>query len=112
MTASGRKTPQQKKALSYARDRRNSYGENNKASRKLIPRRKASEHRQDRHKLDQETRQLAIIDETAADIAASAIRQDLNRRKTWRWKKQPDRSLAEHLKWKRTTRAEHDRREE
>jgi len=33
-----RKTPQQKKAESYANDRRNTYGENDKASRKAIPR--------------------------------------------------------------------------
>ncbi|MCP4443509.1 MAG: hypothetical protein GY810_31785 [Aureispira sp.] len=31
-----RKTPQEKKALSYEKDRRNAYGENDKASRKAI----------------------------------------------------------------------------
>lgn len=35
--------PQEKKALSYARDRRNGYGENDKSSRKAIPARKAGE---------------------------------------------------------------------
>jgi hypothetical protein len=35
-----RLSPQEKKALSYARDGRNAYGENDKASRKAIPRRK------------------------------------------------------------------------
>lgn len=34
------KSPQEKKRLSLERDRRNMYGENDKASRKLIPRRK------------------------------------------------------------------------
>ena len=33
-----RKSPQEKKALSYAKDRRNTYGENDKSSRKNIPR--------------------------------------------------------------------------
>jgi hypothetical protein len=40
-----RKSPQQKKRESYAKDRRNTYGENSKASRKAIPRRKAIERR-------------------------------------------------------------------
>lgn len=39
------KTPQEKKALSYAKDRRNSYRENDKASRRLIPKRKAGVNR-------------------------------------------------------------------
>jgi hypothetical protein len=43
--AAKRKTPQQKKRESYAKDRRNTYGENAKASRKNIPRRKASGRR-------------------------------------------------------------------
>jgi hypothetical protein len=30
------KTPQEKKHLSYAKDRRNTYGENSKSSRKAI----------------------------------------------------------------------------
>lgn len=47
------KTPQAKKALSYALDRRNAYRENDKASRKLIPLRKARENRQDRRKIAQ-----------------------------------------------------------
>ena len=35
-----KKTPQEKKRLSYERDRRNAYGENDKGSRKSIPLRK------------------------------------------------------------------------
>lgn len=35
------KTPQQKKRLSYLRDGRNDYGQNDKASRRLIPKHKA-----------------------------------------------------------------------
>lgn len=37
-----RRSPQEKKALSYARDRRNVYGENDKSSRKNIRRNKRS----------------------------------------------------------------------
>jgi len=40
-----RRSPQEKKALSYAKDRRNTYGENQKSSRKNIPLSKAKGHR-------------------------------------------------------------------
>ena len=36
----GRSSPQEKKRLSYAKDRRNDYGENDKSSRKNIRRNK------------------------------------------------------------------------
>lgn len=42
------KTPQEKKQLSLDRDRRNTYGENSKASRKLVPLKKAKSHRAER----------------------------------------------------------------
>jgi hypothetical protein len=41
-------TPQQKKQLSYAKDRRNTYGENSKSSRKNIPLSKALDIRAER----------------------------------------------------------------
>jgi hypothetical protein len=37
------RSPQEKKALSYELDRRNAYGQNDKAARKAIPLRKAME---------------------------------------------------------------------
>ncbi|HEY0048924.1 MAG TPA: hypothetical protein VGB68_06550, partial [Pyrinomonadaceae bacterium] len=40
-----KRTPQEKKALSYARDRRNDYGENDKGSRKSIRRNKTFPNR-------------------------------------------------------------------
>ena len=42
------KTPQQKKRLSYEHDRRNSYGENQKSSRKNIPKSKQRSHQEER----------------------------------------------------------------
>ncbi|SDZ20663.1 hypothetical protein SAMN05421504_110271 [Amycolatopsis xylanica] len=45
-----RKSPQEKKALSYAKDRRNDYGENDKSSRKNIRRNKQFPNRADRHR--------------------------------------------------------------
>jgi hypothetical protein len=49
----GRKSPQEKKILSYEKDGRNSYGESDKGSRKRIRRRKAWVHRTMRHAITQ-----------------------------------------------------------
>ena len=46
-----RKTPQEKKILSYAKDCRNNYGENDKSSRKAIPRRKQQQRQNERRVL-------------------------------------------------------------
>jgi hypothetical protein len=43
------RSPQEKKALSYERDRRNVYGENTAASRRGVPIRKRSRSRAERH---------------------------------------------------------------
>ena len=48
-----RRSPQDGKALSYAKDRRNSYGENDKSSRKNIPLRKRLSQRAARHPVRQ-----------------------------------------------------------
>jgi len=45
-----RRDPAEKKALSYAKDRRNSYGENDKSSRKNIRRKKRVPNRADRRR--------------------------------------------------------------
>jgi hypothetical protein len=47
------KTPQQKKRLSYQHDRRNTYGENQKSSRKNIPRSKQLSHQDERRSVRQ-----------------------------------------------------------
>ena len=48
------RSPQEDKALSYARDRRNVYGENDKSSRKNIRRNKRHPNRSDRHRAGQD----------------------------------------------------------
>jgi hypothetical protein len=84
-----RRSPQDKKILSYLKDRRNSYGEHDKGSRKTIPARKAWVNRTYRRAVRQVTRTEADeIDELTRDVAAV-------RRKPW--KKAPDRPLGEHL---------------
>jgi hypothetical protein len=49
----GRKSPQEKKILSYEKDSRNSYGESDKGARKRIPRRKTWVNRTMRHAVTQ-----------------------------------------------------------
>ncbi|MGC4938957.1 hypothetical protein [Kribbella sp. DT2] len=95
-----RKTPQEKKALSYAKDRRNSYGENDKASRKAIPLRKRLVNRANRHQLQQS---LASATD-APDPEAVEVRALGKRPK--RWKKWPDESLAEAVAYQLKRRAE------
>jgi hypothetical protein len=88
------RSPQDKKILSYLKDRRNSYGEHDKGSRKAIPARKAWVNRTYRRAVRQVTRTEADeVDQLASDVAAV-------RRKPW--KKSPDRSLGDHLnnKWR------------
>jgi hypothetical protein len=89
------KTPQQKKALSYSKDRRNVFGENDKASRKAIPARKAGESRKVRRKATQALDAVVHLDDEAADLLESSLRHDVER--VGGWKKTPDASLSEYL---------------
>jgi hypothetical protein len=57
-----RRTPGETKRLSYERDRVNSYGENDKASRKAIPRFKAASRRAERHGEDAALREAVQRD--------------------------------------------------
>jgi hypothetical protein len=93
------RSPREKKALSYALDRRNAYRENDKASRKLIPLRKAQESRQARRKAAQALEALPRLGEAAADVAESSARQDVYR--VGGWRKSADAPLGEGLKRRR-----------
>ncbi len=65
-----RKTPQEKKKYSYAKDRRNAYGENDKSSRKNIPRRKKAPHRANRRRAGQILETITgAVDESAEEGA-------------------------------------------
>ncbi|HEX4505510.1 MAG TPA: hypothetical protein VH722_07245 [Alphaproteobacteria bacterium] len=103
MSQSPPRSPQEKKALSYAKDRRNAYGENAKASRKAIPLRKAGENRDDRRKVNQELAGLPQLDEAAAALIESSARHEINR--VGGWKKWPDLPLGEFLEQQRKFRA-------
>ena len=65
------KSPQQKKADSYAKDRRNTYGENQKSSRKNIARKKRRRAREERRKLREVT--ANTTDEVAIDLKADEV---------------------------------------
>jgi hypothetical protein len=88
-----RKTPQEKKRLSYERDRRNRYGESPHAARKGIPLRRALRSRANRHYQDQALRQLAgrEPDGEAAEAAESRLRHRVPNR----WRKDRDSPLGE-----------------
>ena len=96
------KSPQEKKVLSYAKDRRNGYCENDKASRKAIPRRKAIASRSNRRKIAQSLSAIDRIDDAAAALVESSARHEIDR--VGGWKKEPDITLAEHVQWQRRRR--------
>ncbi|MDQ1192005.1 Asp-tRNA(Asn)/Glu-tRNA(Gln) amidotransferase A subunit family amidase [Brevundimonas vesicularis] len=89
------RSPQEKKSLSYANDCRNTYGENDKASRKAIPARKAGENRKVRRKANQALNVIDRLDDENAAVIESSLKQDLER--VGGWTKSPDVSLAEYM---------------
>ena len=92
-----RKSPQEKKALSYAKDRRNTYGENDKSSRKNIPRNKRHrEHARRRHE------HVVLTQTRPDDIEAELVRE--RPPGSW-WRKWSDTPLAEVLAYKLRRRA-------
>ncbi|MGH3544670.1 MAG: hypothetical protein ACRDPW_01860 [Mycobacteriales bacterium] len=101
-----RRSPQQKKALSYVRDRRNDYGENDKSSRKNIRRNKRMPNRADRHR---ERRCLAAATGPVTDEDAEQAELTLQAKKSmWlreRWRKSSDTPLADTVAYKLRRRA-------
>ena len=85
-------TPQEKKSLSLKKDRRNTYGENSKSSRKNIPLSKANSLRQVRRVANQLTENLECMDETTADLIESTLSKSSLQKGVWR--KSPDEPLS------------------
>jgi hypothetical protein len=102
-----RRDPQEKKALSYARDRRNDYGENDKSSRKNIRRNKRFPNRADRH------RERQVLTAAAGSVVAMEAAEQveirlLAKKSMWvtkRWRKWRDAPLAEVVEYKLRRRA-------
>lgn len=90
------KTPQEKKQLSYANDRRNTYGENQKSSRKNIPRSKQLAHQDERRAVRQvlTVAQGTVADEVADEAQSQALRNG-RIKKLKAFRKSPDTPLGE-----------------
>ena len=87
-----RLTPQEKKALSYERDRRNTYGNSPQAARKAIPLRKALRNRANRHLQNQ---QLRYSGPAPAESLADEFESLMYRRAPRVWRKDADSPLGE-----------------
>lgn len=100
-----RKTPQEKKRLSYLKDRRDNYGENNKASRKNVARSKAFARRTNRAR---ESLALRAATGNPDEVRAEAAELRLlgKRRKVKR--KWPDLPLGDDVRGKVQSRAERE----
>ena len=95
-------TPQEKKLNSLLKDRRNTYGENAKASRKNIPRRKAVGSRMQRRI----AKQILIAAAAAVDPEiVDSIEPRLKKRRLAGWAKVPDQPLGVVIARKRKNRA-------
>ena len=105
-----RRSPAEKKALSYEKDRRNAFMANDKASRKGIPLSKAKGHRADRRKSAAALSDYENLDEEKADLVENALVNDVERIK--RWKKCPDQSLADHIETQEFRRDQRDGRKQ
>jgi len=88
------KTPQEKKRLSYAKDRRNVFGENSKASRKNIPLAKARANRAERHAQDN-LLAAAVVANTEDEL--TTVEFQVKGTEPRQWKKSPDKPLSEWL---------------
>jgi hypothetical protein len=93
------KSPQQKKLASLALDRRNVYGENAKASRKLIPLGKQQSHQGLRRAAKQPLLNAeVIVDEDSASSVEFEVQTALIQAKRKSFKKKPDAPLGAVLK--------------
>ena len=98
------KSPQEKKTLSYAKDCRNTYGENDKGSRESIRKRKAGVNRVYRRKINEVLDHIGSgVDIEAADAADAEAK---NIRRPF-WKKATDQPLGEIVERKIKRRVDH-----
>jgi len=87
------KSPLEKKRLSLELDRRNSYRENAKASRKNIPRSKARSHRDERRSVAQALSGAVAAPTEALDVVDAQARSTARKKKVNAFKKSPDQPL-------------------
>jgi hypothetical protein len=89
-----RRTPQEKKADSYALDRRNAYGESSKGSRRSVMRNKRARTRSARRSA---TTLLAAVQADASEKVVEVAEARLQRRRGGRWRKVPDVPLGQRI---------------
>jgi hypothetical protein len=99
-----RKTPQEKKRLSLTRDRRNTYGENDKSSRQSISKGKRRGQMQLRRAVVQTLRVAGGQDEVSIEDTTADVAEVQAIRRHKRFKKAPDTPLAVVLERKRARR--------
>ena len=87
-----RRTPEEKKLLSYERDRRNTYGESPHGARKAIPANKTFQNRANRHAANQ---QIDYQGPTPDDDFADNLESQANHKAPHNWRKLPDKPLGE-----------------
>ncbi|MCW8883648.1 MAG: hypothetical protein OQK12_00165 [Motiliproteus sp.] len=92
------KNPQENKALSYAKDRRNAYGENDKSSRKNIRKNKRLKARAERSSQGKLKNLSAhsLDDDYALDVEAD-VNAALKKKRAFGFRKMPDQSLKDHI---------------
>jgi hypothetical protein len=98
------KTPQEKKSLSYAKDCRNNYRANDKASRKNIPLRKAGVNRVYRKKVNE------VLNQISSDVdleKATLLESEARNIKREDWKKCADEPLGKSVERKLERRENH-----
>jgi hypothetical protein len=98
------KNPTEKKRLSLELDRRNTYGENSKSSRKAIPKGKQREHMDVRRSAGEVLRRLkGNVPEDGLDNAELLVKSRVALSKRREFKKSPDKPLrvvlAKKGKW-------------
>ena len=97
-----KRTPQEKKKLSYERDRRNVYGRSPHASRKAIPLHKALRNRANRHHENQQVGYQGPVPD--ADLT-DKLESLLLKRAPKEWEKYPDAPLGKVIAKKSKDRA-------
>lgn len=95
-------SPQQKKRKSYQKDCRNCYGENDKASRKNIPRNKQRGHRQERHVASNILNSLnEACDDVLLDETVDKFKDKVKAKRLNAFRKCPDMPLGRMLEWRK-----------
>src|SRR5260221_10592077 len=97
MSTKKSRSPQEKKTLSYVKDRRNVYRENSKASRKSIPGRKRDAVKSKRRL---EHQALAVTGSVFSEDQLVAAEVKARDKGAGRWHKVPDEPLGEIIKEK------------